>query len=102
MLRELVAEHGASGTHAAPSRVHPFPFEAPEASGSPAGAFVLVGETGGRVEAVASYQRSTATPDRAEITFAIAPALQGRGVGTRMLERLARIAWTDDIRTFDA
>jgi acetyl coenzyme A synthetase (ADP forming)-like protein len=34
--------------------------------------------------------------------FAIAPALQGRGVGTRLLEMLARVAWTEDIRTFDA
>lgn len=101
VLRILVDEHRGTDLRAQPSRLHPFPFERGEhpAEGQ---AFVLVGETGGHVEAVASYRRDPQSPDRAEVMFAIAPALQGRGVGTRLLEMLARAAWTEDIRTFDA
>jgi ribosomal protein S18 acetylase RimI-like enzyme len=43
-----------------------------------------------------------AQPEQAHVHFAIVPALQGRGVGTRMLEVLARVAWTRDVRVFDA
>jgi acetate---CoA ligase (ADP-forming) len=65
-------------------------------------AFVLVGESGGRISAVASYDRDAAAPDRAEVAFTIADALQGRGVGTRLLETLADIAGDHGIKTFDA
>jgi acetyl coenzyme A synthetase (ADP forming)-like protein len=65
-------------------------------------AFVLVGESGGRISAVASYDRDAASPDRAEVAFTIADALQGRGVGTRLLETLADIARAHGIQTFDA
>ena len=54
--------------------------------------FVLVAEAGGRISGVALYLRDPRSPDRAEAAFAIADALQGRGVGTRMLEVLAGIA----------
>lgn len=63
---------------------------------------VLVAEAGGRVSGVASYLRNPAAPDRAEVAFTVADALQGRGVGTRLLEALARIAREQHIRTFDA
>ena len=64
--------------------------------------FVLVAESGERLSGVASYSRNPTSPERAEVAFAIADALQGRGVGTRMLETLADIARDHHIRTFDA
>jgi acetyl coenzyme A synthetase (ADP forming)-like protein len=64
--------------------------------------FVLVAEARGRISGAALYLRDPEAPDRAEVAFAIADALQGRGVGTRMLEVLAGIAREHRIRTFDA
>jgi acetate---CoA ligase (ADP-forming) len=102
VLRALAREH-TGGTEAAPSsRVHPFPFEVEPVRVDATGTFVLIGEAAGTAAAVASYTRDATRSDRAEVMFAIVPALQGRGLGTRMLEVLARIAWTDGIRTFDA
>jgi acetyl coenzyme A synthetase (ADP forming)-like protein len=63
---------------------------------------VLVAEAGGRISGVAVYFREPPAPDRAEVAFAIADALQGRGVGTRMLEVLAAIARDHGVTTFDA
>jgi len=51
--------------------------------------FALVGETAGRIVAVAHYFRLPRQPDRAEVAFTVGDALQGQGVGTRLLERLA-------------
>ncbi|HLK46270.1 MAG TPA: GNAT family N-acetyltransferase, partial [Acidimicrobiales bacterium] len=48
----------------------------------------LVGELGGDVAALATFVRLR-DPRRAEVAFAVADELQGRGVGTRLLERLA-------------
>lgn len=64
--------------------------------------FALVGDFRGRIVAVAGYVRVADAPDRAEVSFAIADELQGRGIGTRLLERLAAIARDQGIRTFDA
>jgi acetyl coenzyme A synthetase (ADP forming)-like protein len=64
--------------------------------------FVLVAEAGGRVSGVALYLRDRRSARRAEVAFAIADALQGRGVGPRMLEVLAGLARDHGIRTFDA
>ena len=64
------------------------------------GEFVLVAESGGRLSGVASYSRDPKSPDRAEVAFTIADVLQGRGVGTRMLETLAEIARDHHIRVF--
>ena len=64
--------------------------------------FVLVAEAGERLVGVATYIRDPKAPGRAEVAFAIADALQGRGVGTRMLETLAGIARGHGIQTFDA
>src|SRR5687768_15107110 len=64
--------------------------------------FVLIAEAGGRISGVSVYFRDPKAPDRAEAAFAIADALQGRGVGTRMLEVLAGIARDHRIATFDA
>jgi acetyl coenzyme A synthetase (ADP forming)-like protein len=64
--------------------------------------FSLVAESGMRLSGVASYSRNLRFPERAEVAFTIADALQGRGVGTRMLETLATIARDHHIRVFDA
>jgi acetyl coenzyme A synthetase (ADP forming)-like protein len=64
--------------------------------------FVLVGDCGGRLGAIAGYYRLDHAPDRAEVAFAIVDPLQGRGIGTRMLERLAEIARERGITLFDA
>ena len=40
--------------------------------------------------------------DRAEVAFAVSDAVQGHGIGTRLLERLADIARDEGIRAFDA
>jgi RimJ/RimL family protein N-acetyltransferase len=64
--------------------------------------FVLVAEAGKRLIGAATYVRDPAQVERAEVSFAIADALQGRGVGTRMLEMLASIARDHHIQTFEA
>ncbi len=65
--------------------------------------FVMVGERGaGPLAAIAGYYRSDRDRTRAEVAFAIPDALQGRGIGTRMLERLAEIARERGLHAFDA
>ncbi|MEK6289201.1 MAG: GNAT family N-acetyltransferase [Acidobacteriota bacterium] len=64
--------------------------------------FALVGELGGRLVGVARYYRDEKAHHRAEVAFLIEDALQGRGIATRMLERLAEIAREKEITTFDA
>ena len=61
----------------------------------------LLAHLGGRVVAVAGYDRLN-EPDAAEVAFAIAEDLQGRGLATRMLEQLAEIAAPRGITRFDA
>jgi acetate---CoA ligase (ADP-forming) len=63
---------------------------------------VLVGEAGGRLQAVAGFRRETRAAARAEVGLAVAPALQGRGIGTRLLEMLADAARAIDVGWFDA
>ena len=62
----------------------------------------LLGESGGRVVAMAGYYKEHPRAERAEVAFAIADDLQGRGIGTRLLERLAQVARDEGIRVFDA
>ena len=64
--------------------------------------FALVGEIGGAIGALAGYYRGDREPERAEVAFAIADTLQGRGLGTKLLERLALVARQHRIETFDA
>ncbi len=64
--------------------------------------FALIGELGGRLVGVARYYRDQNTRNRAEVAFLIEDALQGRGIATRMLERLAEIAREKEITVFDA
>jgi acetate---CoA ligase (ADP-forming) len=62
----------------------------------------LVGECGGHIIAVASFYRDKSAPHRAEVAFTIAESVQGQGLGTRLLERLAEIAREQHITVFDA
>jgi len=64
--------------------------------------FALVGELANRLVGVACYYRDEETRNRAEVAFLIEDALQGRGIATRMLERLAEIAREKDITAFEA
>jgi acetate---CoA ligase (ADP-forming) len=59
----------------------------------------LVGELEGRIVACASYVRLR-DPAAAESAFAVADGLQGRGLGTRMLEQLAARASEAGIERF--
>jgi acetyl coenzyme A synthetase (ADP forming)-like protein len=62
----------------------------------------LLGEAGGRLVAVARYTRQEAAADTAFVGIAVIEPLQGRGVGTRILDRLAAIAWEHGVRRFTA
>ena len=64
--------------------------------------FAFVGDAGGRIVAIAQYFRFPKHPDRAEIAFAVEDALQRQGIGTRLLDRLADVARSRGIRTFEA
>ena len=68
--------------------------------GSPAMALVV--EHGGRIVAFGGYYLSPSAPDRAEVAFAVSDAVQGHGIGTRLLEQLAKAALQVGINTFDA
>jgi acetate---CoA ligase (ADP-forming) len=62
---------------------------------------VVRGEAGDEVVAVATYARLR-DPDMAEAAFAVATEMQGEGVGTRLVEQLARAAAQEGIKTFVA
>ena len=64
--------------------------------------FGLVGETAGRIVAVAHFYRNRTHPERAEAAFTVEDDLQGQGIGTRLLERLAEIGRAKGIQTFEA
>ena len=59
----------------------------------------LVGMEGDRVVSLASYVRLR-DARTAEVAFAVADELQGRGIATRMLERLAALATPVGIEEF--
>lgn len=62
----------------------------------------LVGECGDRIVALAGFFKEHGDVPQAEVAFAIADAMQGKGIGTRLLERLADIARRLEIERFDA
>jgi len=64
--------------------------------------FALVGETRHGIVALGHFFRDPERPDRAEAAFAVADALHGQGIGTSLLDRLARVALEMGIRTFEA
>ena len=62
----------------------------------------LVVEARDRIVAFAGFYRDAQHRNRAEVAFVVSDALQGHGIGTRLLERLAAIAREHGIDTFDA
>jgi acetyl coenzyme A synthetase (ADP forming)-like protein len=64
--------------------------------------YALVAERAGTLVGVASYTRDPKAADRAEVAFAIADEVHGRGIGTQLLAALADVARAHEIRTFDA
>jgi acetyl coenzyme A synthetase (ADP forming)-like protein len=65
-------------------------------------AFALVGETREGIVAIGHFYRDPKNPERAEAAFAVADALHGQGIGTTLLDRLARVAREIGIQTFVA
>jgi acetyl coenzyme A synthetase (ADP forming)-like protein len=63
--------------------------------------FALVAECGAQIVALAQYFREPREL-AAEAAFLVSDAMQGRGVGTRLLEQLAEHAREQGIRRFDA
>jgi acyl-CoA synthetase (NDP forming) len=61
----------------------------------------LLAHLDGRVVAVAGYDRLN-EPGAAEVAFAVADEMHGRGLATRLLEQLAEIAAARGISRFDA
>jgi acetyl coenzyme A synthetase (ADP forming)-like protein len=64
--------------------------------------FSLVAESAGRIVAFAGFYRETRGAERAEVAFAVLDALQGHGIGTRLLEQLARVARDQGLSGFEA
>jgi RimJ/RimL family protein N-acetyltransferase len=64
--------------------------------------FALVAEFAGEVVAVARYHRDLARSDHAEVAFTVADTLQGKGIGSLLFERLAKIARSHGVSVFDA
>ena len=63
---------------------------------------VLVAERAGELVGMAGYYCDPARPEWAEVGFAVADALQGHGLGTRLLERLGEIARARGLKAFEA
>ena len=64
--------------------------------------FALVAECNGRIVAMAQYARLPADRTSAEAAFAVADEMQGRGIGTWLLEQLAAHAQVAGVQTFRA
>lgn len=63
---------------------------------------VLVAERAGEMVGLAGYYSDPERPDWAEVAFAVADDLQGCGLGTRLLERLAEIGRSRGVTGFEA
>jgi acetyl coenzyme A synthetase (ADP forming)-like protein len=64
--------------------------------------FALIAECGQAIVALAQYSRFPDDPSSAEAAFLVADAMQGRGVGTRLLEQLAEHARAHGVDRFHA
>ncbi len=82
-----------------PALVEPFL----EPDGVDRGALLATARDSGseRVVAIASWARLR-DPETAEVAFAVEDSMQGKGVGTRLLEQLALLAGSSGIETFVA
>jgi acetate---CoA ligase (ADP-forming) len=69
---------------------------------APSDTFALVADCGSEVVALAQYSRLAQDTAAAEAAFLVGDAMQGRGVGTRLLEQLADHAREQGIRRFHA
>ena len=65
-------------------------------------ALSMLAESGGAIVGFAGYCRNSDSPGRAEAAFVVDDALQGHGIGTRLLEALATRARAEGITVFDA
>jgi GNAT superfamily N-acetyltransferase len=64
--------------------------------------YALVAEIGGEIAGVARWERDPADPAHAEVAFTVADALHGKGLGSLLFRRLAALARTRGITTFEA
>jgi len=64
--------------------------------------FGVIGESAGDIVAVAHYFASKRNPKVAEVAFAIADAVQGCGIGTKLLEVLVSAARAHGMERFEA
>lgn len=64
--------------------------------------FGIVGEIGSEIIGVAHFYRSRRDPKIAEVAFTITDRVQGTGIGTRLLEKLADVARAKHVETFFA
>ena len=72
----------------------------PDRSTPPHGA--LLGFLGDELVGVTSYEPSPADPESAEVAFAVADRMHGRGVATLLLEHLVSLARERGVRVFTA
>jgi GNAT superfamily N-acetyltransferase len=63
--------------------------------------FALVAEFDNQIIAVARFYRNADFPNRAEAAFTVADEWQAKGIGSLLLERLAQIAWEQNITSFE-
>jgi GNAT superfamily N-acetyltransferase len=64
--------------------------------------YALVAEVEGVLSGVARWERDRAEPTRAEVAFTVADDQQGRGLGSLLFRRLATLARSRGVSTFDA
>ena len=65
-------------------------------------AVALVAETGKQIVGFGGFYRLLDDVSRAEVALVVADAVQGHGIGTRLLERLTRLARRQHITVLDA
>jgi RimJ/RimL family protein N-acetyltransferase len=63
--------------------------------------FALVGEIKNQLVAVARFHRQSATDERAEAAITVADDWHGKGIGTLLLKKLAEVATSMGVTTFE-